>query len=279
MKTKQCSKCKEAKLVGEFNKNKSSKDGLQFRCKACRKKYREVNKEAIAIKKKQHYEANKGAIAKKNKQRYEANKDTILKRNKLYRDDNKEAIAKKKKLYRDANKEAEAKRGKKYREANKEALAEYHKQYNKANKEAIAKKNKQYYQDNRDIIINRVKQHHNKRKDTDPVYRMVCSMRTRLSTILRRGSGKDETTMELVGCDLSRLKMHIEAQFTEGMSWDNYGKNGWHCDHIQPVASFDQSCPEQRKQCWHYTNLQPLWWPDNIAKSDKDIGDHQVKLL
>ena len=35
MTTKQCSKCKETKDIKEFNKRKSSKDGLTARCGDC----------------------------------------------------------------------------------------------------------------------------------------------------------------------------------------------------------------------------------------------------
>jgi hypothetical protein len=48
------------------------------------------------------------------------------------------------------------------------------------------------------------------------------------------------------------------------MSWDNYGE--WHVDHIIPVSAFDQTDPEQQKECWNYLNTQPLWAKDNMAK-------------
>lgn len=60
----------------------------------------------------------------------------------------------------------------------------------------------------------------------------------------------------------------MERQFKPGMSWDNYGQYGWHIDHIKPLARFDLRDPVQVKQAWHYTNLQPLWWHENLAKSD-----------
>jgi len=55
------------------------------------------------------------------------------------------------------------------------------------------------------------------------------------------------------------------------MTWDNYGrKEGqWSIDHIIPCAIFDLSDPIEQKQCFHYTNLQPLWHIDNLKKSDK----------
>ena len=65
------------------------------------------------------------------------------------------------------------------------------------------------------------------------------------------------------------LKLHLENQFVDGMNWNNYGKNGWHIDHIKPCASFDLTDPKQQKICFHYTNLQPLWAIDNLIKHSK----------
>ena len=73
-------------------------------------------------------------------------------------------------------------------------------------------------------------------------------------------------TMEYVGCSIEALRTHLENQFTEGMTWDNPGE--WHIDHIKPCASFNLDIEEERHACFHYTNLQPLWGPDNLRKSD-----------
>ena len=63
-----------------------------------------------------------------------------------------------------------------------------------------------------------------------------------------------------------RLAGHLESLFSPGMTWDNYGFEGWHIDHIKPCASFEL---DQKKICFHYTNLQPLWAKDNMSKSNK----------
>jgi hypothetical protein len=47
---------------------------------------------------------------------------------------------------------------------------------------------------------------------------------------------------------------------------------GWHIDHIRPLASFDLSDPFQFKEACHYTNLQPLWWMDNLIKGDNYVA-------
>ena len=43
---KKCRECKKEKLITEFNKLKTAKDGLQYMCRSCQKDYREANKEA-----------------------------------------------------------------------------------------------------------------------------------------------------------------------------------------------------------------------------------------
>ena len=78
-------------------------------------------------------------------------------------------------------------------------------------------------------------------------------------------------TLDLLGCSVEELWIHLEKQFTAGMTRENHGRNGWHIDHIIPCASFDLSDPEQQSQCFHYTNLQPLWAEDNIKKGNKII--------
>jgi hypothetical protein len=63
----------------------------------------------------------------------------------------------------------------------------------------------------------------------------------------------------------------FESLFQPGMTWDNYGYNGWHIDHIVPVSCFDYNSVEcnEYKNCWKLSNLQPLWKLDNIKKSNK----------
>ncbi len=79
---------------------------------------------------------------------------------------------------------------------------------------------------------------------------------------------KSAPTEKLLGCPFGYLRLWLEAQFKPGMTWDNYGSH-WHIDHIRPCASFDLADPVQQRQCFHYTNLQPLWAEENLRKSDK----------
>ena len=107
-----------------------------------------------------------------------------------------------------------------------------------------------------------------KRIKEDTNYRLTHNLRTRLNQALRTRP-KQTSVTELIGCSIEELAKHLEDQFQEGMSWDNWTKDGWHIDHIRPITSFeDPDDPE----CWHYTNLQPLWASENMSKGAKWDG-------
>ena len=80
---------------------------------------------------------------------------------------------------------------------------------------------------------------------------------------------KSGSAVKDLGCSIEYLKAYLEGQFEPGMTWDNWGRRGWHIDHIRPLASFDLTDPEQFKQAVHYTNLQPLWAKDNLKKGKR----------
>lgn len=94
-----------------------------------------------------------------------------------------------------------------------------------------------------------------------PQNRIAHNLRCRIRKAIGR---KSDSTIALLGISFDELKIYLENMFEPGMSWDNYGE--WHIDHIKPCASFDLNDPKQQEQCFHYTNLQPLWAYDNQSK-------------
>jgi hypothetical protein len=107
----------------------------------------------------------------------------------------------------------------------------------------------------------------NRRKE-DIFFKIKGNMSARLSDLInKRNLGT--TTLELIGCDRETFISHIEKQFTKGMTWENYGLKGWHVDHIIPLSSFNLTIEDEVKKACHFTNLQPLWWQDNLEKSNK----------
>lgn len=123
-----------------------------------------------------------------------------------------------------------------------------------------------------------IKTANRKRKLSDPGYRAQCNLRKRFRDIMSVVINPEKKwNSSLIGCDTRQLAAHLEAQFKRGMSWENYGTH-WHVDHVVPVSHFDHTVPHHVKQCWHYTNLQPLEAALNMAKSNKILKDSQLSL-
>ena len=148
-----------------------------------------------------------------------------------------------------------------YHKANAEKKAAYDRDYYAANKSKIAQQKKIYRQENADKICEWHKANYKENEN----YRLGMRLRIRMWFALK-GITKGLSTIELLGCSIDELRQHLEGQFIDGMSWDNYGYYGWHIDHVRPCALFDLTDMKQQKQCFHYTNLQPLWANDNLSK-------------
>ncbi len=100
-----------------------------------------------------------------------------------------------------------------------------------------------------------------KRKNSEPIFKLKVLFRTKLNKILKVKKNK---TFEIIGCSPNELKIHLESQFKNGMTWQNHGHYGWHIDHIIPLST-GKTYNELIKLS-HYTNLQPLWWYENLEK-------------
>jgi gluconate kinase len=115
------------------------------------------------------------------------------------------------------------------------------------------------------------------RYNSDIKFKLSIALRTRLNAALKNDQ-KTGSAIKDLGCSVEDLKAYLESKFQPGMSWDNWSRDGWHIDHVVPLASFDLSNREQLLKACHYTNLQPLWANDNFSKSDKTCS-HTVYIL
>lgn len=118
------------------------------------------------------------------------------------------------------------------------------------------------------------KEYRDNKRANDPIYKLQDVMRTRLGHFVKaKNITKRNRTFEMVGCTPEFLKKHLEEQFynhpktNEAMSWKNHKNDGWHIDHIVPLAKATNE--DEMKKLFHYTNLQPLWAEENIKKRDK----------
>lgn len=111
-------------------------------------------------------------------------------------------------------------------------------------------------------------------KDHNPNQYFAFSIRKRLTVIWKRDKfTKSKKTFKLLGCDMVTFRAHIEKQFTEGMTWDNYGHGSgkWQFDHVVPLLYGD---PDQKtiEGRMHYTNIQPMWSHENAVKGNRYVG-------
>jgi hypothetical protein len=152
-----------------------------------------------------------------------------------------------------------------YFQKNRAKTLELRSIYYRNNLEKVRQSVKEWYKRNqKSVQIKQTISRKHKRK-INIRYRLECNLRGRLRSAIKHNARSDRT-LNLIGCSTEELKLYLENKFQKGMSWDNYGK--WHIDHIRPCASFDLSDPAQQKECFHYSNLQPLWAIDNFKKSD-----------
>jgi hypothetical protein len=85
MNTKVCCHCKTEKDISRFTKDKSSMDGLSIRCRDCRKKYHDLNKNRDNYNNRMYKIKNKEKIIKYNIKYRKLNRELINKRNANYR--------------------------------------------------------------------------------------------------------------------------------------------------------------------------------------------------
>lgn len=209
-------------------------DGIGLYCKKCKSK-----------KTKESYERNKIEINKRRAEKRRENPQKVKAWWQDWRvknkDKEKDRHTKRRLLYPEKVKEEAARSQKK----NKDHRNDYKRKWRNANKERI--------------------------KDNMPSEQRLslCISGSIRDCLYGNKNGRKWET--LVGFSLKQLKKHLKRQFKPGMSWENYGKNGWHIDHIIPISVFNFKVPEDRdfKRCWALKNLQPLWSEDNLKKSNK----------
>lgn len=111
---------------------------------------------------------------------------------------------------------------------------------------------------------------HNKQKSSCHECDPLNAFKLRVSNTIRRHlkNKKANKTIEYLGCTIPVYKKFIERQFDEGMSWSNYGE--WEIDHIVPV-NYNKPTLEIVQSRLHYTNTQPLWKSENMAKGNRYI--------
>ena len=164
-------------------------------------------------------------------------------------------VAQKKYDSKPETKERKRKNYDKWYEQNKEHRKEYLKEYREKNIDNIRKTKRDYERN---------------RKSRDPLYKLISNFRTAIYTVLKESNvDKYGHYFDILQYTPEQLITHLELQFKDDMSWDNYGV--WHVDHKLPITSFDiqEMGDKEFMSCWSLDNLQPMWGIENIRKSNK----------
>ena len=159
---------------------------------------------------------------------------------------------------------------KKYREKNKEKLSIKHRLWYEDNKDKWNTYIKEYRENNVDKIRQIKRDYERNRKATDPLYKLISNFRTAIYQVLKESNvEKNKHYFDILQYTPEQLITHLELQFKDTMSWDNYGE--WHVDHKLPITHFNivEMGDDEFIKCWSLDNLQPMWGVENIRKSNK----------
>jgi hypothetical protein len=157
--------------------------------------------------------------------------------------------------------------GRRWREKNPDRAAQHRKKWAVNNRDSVLALTKDWQARNRERYL-AMRKSSKARMSLGQRFKETFSSGISHSLAGRKNGRKWQS---LVGYDIVQLRSHLERQFQEGMSWNNYGQ--WHVDHIIPVSSFSFSDAEDDdfKRCWSLANLRPLWASENMRKGKKRV--------
>jgi hypothetical protein len=153
---------------------------------------------------------------------------------------------------------------------NREKRLQYFSDWQKDNRDRLNDYHQKWREKNIDKHREYKRKYEKHRKDTDPIYKLISNFRTAIYQVLKENNvDKNGHYFEVLKYTPEELINHLEKQFTDGMTWDNYGQ--WHVDHVMPISVHDiqEIGDDEFMRCWSLSNLQPMWGDENIRKSNK----------
>jgi len=252
-----CTRCNVPKELSLFLKK-----GSGNLCKPCRSEY---NRE--------WYLRNKEKKGAQNKEWAKNNRKVASENSRLWRNNNCERLRERSRELYYKNRELILEKRKQWREENPDKYLlrlKSSRKWKEENRERVLKCKREY-----GVRVDRRKYaaSYQRKRRKEPAFRIAGNLRSRvISGIKRQQNGQDfskaTSTTGALCCTIPELIEYLESLFTAEMSWENYGKGigKWNVDHIKPLTAFNLFDPQQFAEACHYTNLQPLWWDDNIAK-------------
>ena len=194
---------------------------------------------------------------------------------------------------------------------NKEQVKDNYKQWSNENAAHIKAYQKQYRKDNRDQLnayqrsrpperklranTSDTKKSKEKERRNTPEYKSQRStyiqkkyredMQFRLKKLFEAELNallfKNDATIKSqskIGCTIPEFKEYLQSKFLPTMTWENYGIV-WQIDRIKPFCSFDLTDEAQQKQCFHYTNTQPLFVTSRVIDGIFYLGNMNKNMF
>lgn len=197
------------------------------------------------------------------KRSYEKHREERLAGARAWKAANKEKVKEARAEYFAKNKSKEYELNKIWLAKNPGKKSAYDRKYREKNLEKIKEHRSSFtYKDNKNKKAKA-------RYHSDENYKIEKILRASVLQALRlhKEGRKANVIKSLIGCSIEALVTRLKSQFKPGMSWANHGQ--WHIDHKKPCKSFNLLDPKQQLQCFHYSNLQPLWAIENIKKGNR----------
>jgi hypothetical protein len=218
---------------------------------------RRRNRAKIAARRKIYEQKNKAGLYKKKKAYNARNPERVKRWRRTDYERHKESyIARAHRRWREKNEECRAYEAKRYRR-DKAIIFARHRDYLARNREKIRAWQRSYRKSPRGRAlraasdrrcVKRATAYKNAwariRRRTDRSYAIGVNLRARVGLALRTYPATQSASVtawirDLLGCTISELITYLQSKFLPGMSWENYGRKGWHIDHIRPLSSFD----------------------------------------
>lgn len=174
--------------------------------------------------------------------------------------------------------ERERERLRQYREDHRDMLLERYRQHYRDHRERRKARIRQWQKENPEKCTRYHRETRHRKAAAGP-----RSVRERIDTRMRqgvwealRGRKAGRRWEVLVGYTLDDLVRRLEDTFSEGMSWENYGKGPgrWSIDHVVPLAAFRYETAEEPAflECWGLANLRAEWFGENARKGSRHAG-------
>lgn len=263
MKTKTCSTCGQDLTIDHFHKSKKGKYGVTSTCKACRAKKDRIRHGSI--------KTHKGRHLNTETHKWCPSCDKVLSNDCFgKRKSNKSGLS-------SYCKECDSKRRAKplddLKNKGRRLNTETHKWCPTCSQLLLREGNFYRNRTTKDGLRSECKRCHSNREVNKRANNPAHKLRTNVSRSIRgmlSGKHKVASCLAYLPYSLEQLREHIENQFDDKMSWENYGSY-WDLDHIYPHSKLPYDSMEHPnfEKCWGLENLQPLEKLENIKKSNK----------